>query len=288
MKKVIKLSVVIPCFNGAKTITTQLEALANQHWDEPWEVIFVNNGSTDESQMIVEQYRDRLPNLRIVDASQRRGRAYSCNMGIKASLGEAIVFCDVDDEVAPGWVAAMGETLSKHNFVVCQHDDEKLNKPWLREAWNISRNGPPVYFGFLPCAAGCRIGFKRSLYDVIGEFDETMVRTEDMDYCWRIQLAGEKLHFVPEAVVHYRFRETLLATFQQARLDGVSKVLLFQKYAPLGLTVPSWKDGIWAWIKLLKRLLKIRRKAHLVRWVAQLGDRVGRLQGSIKYRILAL
>lgn len=288
MKEVIQLSVVIPCFNGTKTITTQLEALANQKWSEPWEVIFVDNGSTDKSRAIVEQYKDRLPNLHIIDAPQRRGRAYSCNVGIKAARGEALVFCDVDDEVAPGWLAAMGEALSKHNFVVCQHDDEKLNEPWIREAWNIARNGPPVYFGFLPSAAGCRIGFKRSLYDAIGEFDETMVRAEDLDYCWRIQLAGEKLHFVPEAVVHYRFRETLLATFQQARLDGASKALIFQKYAPLGLKIPSWRAGVRGWLKLLKGLLKIRRKAHLLRWVAQFGDRVGRLQGSIKHRISVL
>jgi len=61
----MKLSVILPCFNGAETIALQLEALANQQWEGDREVIVSNNGSTDDSMEIVERYRDRLPNLRM-------------------------------------------------------------------------------------------------------------------------------------------------------------------------------------------------------------------------------
>ncbi|MCY7392121.1 MAG: glycosyltransferase, partial [Leptolyngbyaceae cyanobacterium CAN_BIN12] len=63
----MKLSVILPCYNGAETIAVQLNALVQQQWSEDWEVIVVNNGSTDNSVEIVEEYRDRLP-LRIVNA----------------------------------------------------------------------------------------------------------------------------------------------------------------------------------------------------------------------------
>ncbi|MCY7394267.1 MAG: glycosyltransferase, partial [Leptolyngbyaceae cyanobacterium CAN_BIN12] len=73
----MKLSVILPCFNGAETIAVQLEALTRQSWAGEWEVIVVNNGSTDNSMEIVKRYRDRLQNLQIVNAYQppepRRG-----------------------------------------------------------------------------------------------------------------------------------------------------------------------------------------------------------------------
>jgi glycosyltransferase involved in cell wall biosynthesis len=96
----MKLSVIIPCLNGAATIATQLAALARQQWDQPWEIVVADNGSTDESVGIVERYRGRLQNLRVADASARRGRAL--NVGAKEATGDALVFCDVDDEVAAG------------------------------------------------------------------------------------------------------------------------------------------------------------------------------------------
>jgi glycosyltransferase involved in cell wall biosynthesis len=52
----MKLSVIIPCLNGAATIATQLAALARQQWDQPWEIVVADNGSTDESAGIVERY----------------------------------------------------------------------------------------------------------------------------------------------------------------------------------------------------------------------------------------
>jgi glycosyltransferase involved in cell wall biosynthesis len=103
----MKLSVVIPCLNAADTIATQLEAVANQKWSETWEVIVSDNGSTDNTLSIVKEFSDRIFNLRIVDASGRKGVAHAYNTGAKAAVGESLVFCDADDEVASGWLAAM-------------------------------------------------------------------------------------------------------------------------------------------------------------------------------------
>jgi glycosyltransferase involved in cell wall biosynthesis len=52
----MNLSVVIPCFNAAETITNQLEALSSEKYSETWEIIISDNGSTDQTLLIVEQY----------------------------------------------------------------------------------------------------------------------------------------------------------------------------------------------------------------------------------------
>ena len=65
------ISVVIPCFNDEETIGSQLEAVAKQAWSGEWEVVVSDNGSRDNTLAIVEQFRERLPNLRVVDSSDR-------------------------------------------------------------------------------------------------------------------------------------------------------------------------------------------------------------------------
>jgi glycosyltransferase involved in cell wall biosynthesis len=126
----MKLSVIIPCYNADSTIATQIEALASQYWSEAWEVIVADNGSTDETRATVEQYRKLFENFRVVDASDRRGSAHARNVGARLAVGEALAFCDADDAVATGWVAAIGEAVAEHSFVASRMEWEKLNPPW--------------------------------------------------------------------------------------------------------------------------------------------------------------
>ena len=288
----MKLSVIIPCFNAADTIAIQLEALASQEWSEPWEIIVSDNGSTDDSVTIVEQYRKRLLNLRIVDSSDRKGAAHARNVGVRAAAGEALAFCDADDEVAPGWLKAMGEALSRNEVVAGRMDDEKLNEPWTRKARRCpQREGIQGYSypPYLPHAASCNIGIKRSLYEVVGEFDESFYFLDDTDYCWRCQLGGREIHFVPDALVHYRFRHTLGGIYRQALNYAEYNVLLYKKYRSLGMPKLSSNASMKAWLNLLKHLLKVfLGKESFSRWVWQFGWRMGRLNGCIKYMVFAL
>lgn len=167
----MKLSVIIPCFNVADTIATQLEALANQRWSESWEVIISDNGSADGSMDIVKKYEGRLPHLRIVDASGRRGRGYARNVAAKVARGESLAFCDADDEVAPGWLAAMGEAVTKYDFVACRIDVYKLSPLWIAkmrkhaQASGLQTRGAPPS---LSHAGGGTIAVKRRLHEEVG------------------------------------------------------------------------------------------------------------------------
>lgn len=285
----MKLSVIIPCFNAANTITVQLEALANQQWSELWEIIVSDNGSTDQTVAITEQYQEKLPNLSIVDSSDQRGSAHARNVAAAAAAGDALAFCDADDEIAPGWVAAMGEALSKYDLVAGQRDFKKLNAPWeLRSIKQEDGLMKYKYPSYLPYASSSNLGVRRSIHEAIGGFNESMLRLADLDYCWRLQLAGTKLHFVSNAVVHYRCRDTLNDMYHQAYLWGEYHVLLYKKYRPLGMPQLPWQRGVKAWIYLLNSLPQVRYKESRARWVRKFAHRLGRLQGCIKYRVLAL
>jgi glycosyltransferase involved in cell wall biosynthesis len=286
----IRLSVVIPCYNAAETIPFQLEALAGQHWSHPWEVVISDNGSTDESVAVVNRYRDRLPNLRVVDASDRRGEAHARNVGVNAAHGEAIAFCDADDEVAPGWVAGMGQALSRHDFVACRIDVQKLNAPWTPglprgpQDDDVQKLWYPPY---LLHAGGGTLGFKRSLCHGIGGFDESLPVLPDTDFCLRMQLAGVQLRFVPEAVVHVRYRRTYGGLFRQARRWAYYNVLMFKRYRPKPATreLWRWKKYLSEWTQLILRFPQTHTKRGRAAWVKDLGWYLGQLAGCLKHGV---
>lgn len=285
----MKLSVVIPCRNAAATLGQQLEALSRQQWADGFEVIVVLNHSTDDSASVVSKYTDRFTSLRLITANEGHGCGYARNCGIRQSTGDAIVFCDADDEVGPGWLPAMGDALRDHDFVACRIDLDKLNEPRVIGMWGhpqsqgLQRMPYPPY---LPHAGGGTLGVKRWLHDAVGGFDERFRFVEDVNYCLKIQLAGHPLHFVPAAVLHLRMRSGLREVFRQAREYGQYSVLNYRiARTTLGTeSLPHpWRLGFQAWRSLLRTVPSLRVERARRSWVFQFGYRTGRLLGAIRY-----
>ena len=287
----MKLSVVMPCLNGAATVRAQLEALAHQQWNQPWEIVVAENGSTDGTLPILQFYKDRLPNLRIVDASARRGQPYALNVGAAAAIGESLAFVDADDEVAPGWLAGMGQALSRYDCVACRIDLKKLNPIWLQPIFadhEQQRDGllrawyPPYLFH----AGGGTLGIKKRLHEAIGGFDESLPYEHDTDYCFKVQLKGVEIGFVSEALTHIRCRHRLAALFQQARHWAEHTMLLYKYYRSYENTARKpWKTFGRQWKHLVMSIPAAHSKGGRALWVWKLGWQIGILSGSLKHRV---
>lgn len=128
----MKLSVIIPCYNAAKTIGVQLEALCRQTWNEPWEIVVSDNGSSDQTLAVVETFKNRIQNFHVVDSSDKPGSAHARNVGVSASSGELLAFCDADDEVGEGWIPAIGNALRNADFVASCFEIKKLSPSWCQ------------------------------------------------------------------------------------------------------------------------------------------------------------
>ncbi|MEI2580141.1 glycosyltransferase [Scytonema sp. PRP1] len=284
----MKLSVIVPCFNAADTIAFQLEALAKQQCSEPWEIVVADNGSTDDTVAIIKQYQHRIPHLRFVEASARRGSAYARNVGASVAKGVAFAFCDADDEVAPGWVAAMIEALSKHDLVAGCNEYSKLNQPWVIECCAYAEGNGVNKHPYFPYAGASNLGVKRSVHEMVGGFDETMLSLQDVDYCWRIQEAGKTLDCAKDALVHFRFRNTIEGLYRRSWKLACYDVLLHKKHQQVGMPkLIKWqgfvKDAV---ILALKFMLRVRDRESLVRWLLNFAWFAGHLHGCIKYKYL--
>ncbi len=286
----MKLSVVIPCFNAANTIAVQLEALSKQRCSEFWEIIIADNGSTDETLEIIRQYEKKLSNLRIVDASAVRGSAHARNVGASAALSDNLAFCDADDEVTSEWVAAMIEALAKYDFVAGCSSYSKLNEPWIVECCGVREANGIKDYSYFPYAGGNNLGIKRSVHNLIGGFDEMMLLLQDIDYCWRVQRKGIKLEPASNAIISFRFRNTVKGMCHRCWRLGCYNILLHQKHQQMGMPkLIKWRHLSKEAATLpLKFLVKVRDKESLVRWLLDFAWLGGHLQGCIKYNYLEI
>jgi glycosyltransferase involved in cell wall biosynthesis len=287
VKASAQISVVVPSFNAATTLPRQLEALAKQECDRAFEVVVADNGSTDGTLAIADEFRDRIPQFVLVDASARRGQAYARNAGARVATGDTLLFVDADDEVEPGYIAAMADALDRHEFVAARFDSDTLNPGWVRGTRQaFQTESISDTFGFRPFAGGGGLGIKRRVFEQVGGFDEDYWRSgQDIDFCWRVQATGASLHFVPDAVARIAWRASLVGLYRQGRHYGRGEVYLYTKYRDAGMPAQSIGAAVGDWRSLARRLPRVRTKAELGGWLRRAGRSVGRAQGSLRHRV---
>jgi glycosyltransferase involved in cell wall biosynthesis len=283
----VELSVVIPFKDAARSFRDQLEALAAQGFEGEWEVVLVDNGSRDEPRSIGESFADRL-NLRIFDARDRPRAVYATNVGVRHSSGKKLIFVDADDVIAPGYIAAIAAALDRHDFVTSAFDHVALNAEWLHTAHGPVCRDPEdplfVQSGVLPFAGGS-IGISRSVFEAVGGFPENFPRMQDIAFSWEVQFAGTRLHYVPEALYHVRYRETLRELFRQGFAGSSSAPLLYRHYRHAGMGRRSVPEVVRSWLRLVRRVAAVRSRADIAPLVVELGRQLGRLRGSLRYRV---
>ncbi len=209
------ISVVLCCHNGARTLPEQLAALAEQDYTGPWELVFVNDASTDDSVAIAESWQDRLP-LRTVSTNgggRPVGLSSAKNVGGNAARGEVLLFCDDDDVADPMWISALVDATREAAAAGGILSDELLNEPRVR-AWRFAATPGQLQVAFktLPFAPSGNCGIRTAVFRELGGFNDELAEFccgEEVDFFIRLQLAGYELRYAPNAIMHYRHRDSL-------------------------------------------------------------------------------
>lgn len=284
---VLDLSVVVPCRDVAATLPAQLDALVAQEWDGAWEVVVVDNGSRDDTVAIAERYgRDSQGRVRVVAAHAGTGVSYVRNAGVRASGARAVVFCDGDDIVERGWVAAMGDALGDHELVTGTLDLTALNPPGLARSRGPASADAIPHFGAVPFARGNNGGMQRSLFDTLGGYDESFLGLEDIELSLRAAALGATVTLVPEARLRYRYRDGLGALWRQGLFYGGSLPELARRARALGLRPPDRFAGLRSWAWLVVHLPDALTHDGRLAWTWVLANRLGVLRGALQTRSL--
>ena len=281
----IEVSVVVPFRNGDRFAPALLRSLAEQRTLIPWEIVAVDNRSTDATRRLIETYVPPV-SCRVVDAPLHANPAYARNVGARAARGRKLLFVDVDDELDPEYVDRMSSALDDHPFVTSRVDSTSLNAGWLQaahgEPWQAE--GVWVALDFLP-ASGVNCGIHRARFEAINGFPEEFSGAEDVAFAWIAHRAGLRVHFVRDAVYHYRHRDTLRGLYHQAVNWGRDHARLFKRFGPEGMPRKTITLALKEWCAALSSVSLARNRQALAPAIVRLGFCVGRLKGSCLYGV---
>lgn len=280
-RRPVMITVVMPVHNGMPWLRDQLAALVAQEYDDEWEVIVADNGSTDGTQDLLTDLAGRHERIRWIDASAVAGASAARNAAVRTARGELMAFCDADDVVHPGWLTACARTLESVDIMAGVFDFWTLNG--LPES-------PPTAasmreFPFLPAGLGANLAVRLQAFEAVGGFAEDLLTGEDIDLCWRLQLEGYRFAIAPDAVVSKRDRTGFRGMFQQASAFGRSGPVLYRRYRKHGArrnlsgAARSW---LWILVQLPGLMAPGRRR---IQWARAAGMRTGRVAGSISERV---
>lgn len=224
------ISVVVPARNAGQTIGACLESLlAQSEPRERYEVIVVDDGSTDDTRQVVQRYA-----VTLLD-QPHEGPAAARNRGVAASKGQVALFTDADCVPAPDWIYEMARPFQDQDvigvkgayrtrqrgilprFVQCEYEERYERMAKLRQ------------IDFIDTYSA---GYRRQIFLAEGGFDTAYpnASVEDQEFSFRLAERGYKMVFNPRAVVYHRHPETLMAYFRRKFNIGYWKVRVLRRH----------------------------------------------------------
>jgi glycosyltransferase involved in cell wall biosynthesis len=248
----MRFSIVVPTFNRAADLRSTLASLATLSTASPWEVIVVDNNSTDDTRSVVTGAQDRFPvELRYL-FEREQGRSAALNAGIRAARGEILATTDDDVQVEPDWLDRAGEAL---DTLDCHYVGGKVLPVWpsARPDWIPNHGGKqwavialldygPDTIPFFTLAhrvpIGVNMAFRRGAFDRAGLWDNrvgrrkgTLLGQEVREWMQRARAAGLRGYYAPAMVVHHVIQPDRLKRRYFRRWyywNGVSRALLYR------------------------------------------------------------
>jgi GT2 family glycosyltransferase len=223
-----RISVVVCTYNGSATIRDCLDGIAKLQYPD-FEVIVIDDGSTDDTPKLVRDYDVRLVR------TENRGLSAARNLGMELSSGEIIAYTDDDAYPDPHWLYYLAHTFRTTGYVAV--GGPNLPPPGAGLIAEAVANSPggPCHVLLSDCEAehipGCNMAFRAEALRALGGFD-VQFRTagDDVDVCWRIQQAGWKVGFHPAALVWHHRRKTVRAYWKQQTGYGNAEAMLQMKW----------------------------------------------------------
>lgn len=221
MKNEKLISIIIVNYSGKKFLKDCFNSLKNINYNN-FEVIMVDNGSTDDS---VKYVKSSFPWVRVIQNEKNLGFAQGNNIGIKASRGEYILFLNNDTIVEPDFLIELVKIIESNPSIgVCQSklllmDDKNMLDSvgsFLTQWGFISfegvyerDNGQYDKYREVFSVKGVSMIVRRKVLEEVGIFDsDFFAYFEESDLCWRAWLGGYKVAFVPWSIVYHKFGGT--------------------------------------------------------------------------------
>jgi GT2 family glycosyltransferase len=240
-----RISVVVATYNGSRTIADCLDGCTQLKYPD-YEVIVVNDGSTDATADIARKFDVRLIN------TPNNGLSRARNRGLDAATGEIIAYIDDDARPDEHWLRFIAHALATSDHVgIGGPNIVPVDDPPLAQCVANSPGGPThvlITDQLAEHIPGCNMAFRVDRLREVGGFDEQFrIAGDDVDVCWKLQARGWTLGFHPAAVVYHHRRTTLKAYWRQqlnyGRAEAMLEVKWPEKYNAIGHV--GWRGRLY-------------------------------------------
>jgi len=205
------VSVIIPAYNTEKYLSKAVQSVISQSYSNI-EIIIVNDGSTDQTQAVAEQLKEKDLRIKLIN-QENKGLSSARNAGIRLSNGDIVAFLDSDDWWHQRYLEKMVLQLNKSeeigiSFSRVQFADEEGNILPLYTRGHVKNIQRQDFFYMNPLSCGSNLVIKKMFLHDVGFFDELLKAVEDLDFLYR----AASHHFfrivgIKDYLVYYRIRE---------------------------------------------------------------------------------
>lgn len=224
-------SVIIPAYNAGRTIGKCLEALLDQSVTaSSYEIIVVDDGSTDNTAKIVQRYES------VCLLSQpRQGPAAARNLGVGQAGGEIFLFTDADCAPARTWIEETVKPFENPEIVGVKGAYQTRQKELIPRFVQIEYENKydkmkkDRYIDFVDTYSA---GYRRAVFEDCGGFDPvfSIAAGEDIEFSHRLAERGYKMVFAPRAIVYHQHPDSLSKYLRRKFNVGFWRVVRYQRY----------------------------------------------------------
>jgi len=210
-----KISIVLPVYNGARFLRQSIESVLAQSVQD-WELIIVDDCSTDDSLKIAKSFADMDPRIKVIHNKTNKKLPESLNVGFDAARGEYFTWTSDDNIARPNWLSVLSNYLDNHpdtDMVSATMDFMDENGNFL---YKTAAQKTPAILAYR-CNVGAAFMYRKSIADKIGKYDRNTFCAEDYDYWCRIALNGN-LEYIPDNIYQYRVNSKSLTALEQPRI----------------------------------------------------------------------
>ena len=298
MNKQPLVSIIVPVYNGEKTIDACIESLLMQDYSrENYDVIVVDNCSDDRTAEIIKKYP-----VQYLCERRQKGSYAARNTGIRHARGEFLAFTDADCIADKNWLknGLAGFTGSEIGCVAggirsCEPNnyiEEYIGARGILAQRDKTGEMP------LPYAKTANAFYRKTVFDAVGLFEEKWVSGGDADLSWRMQCNGAfKLRLMPDAVVLHKHRSTLRLFFIQCMTWGIGSTVLYKKYPTL-MPTRTWRQIAWLLWRIIylgialvpfyvcnKESMDPSKRSQCLGYFSFLGWECGKIIGSVRHGV---
>jgi len=191
------VSIILPTYNREKYLNRSIESILNQTY-RSWELLIIDDGSSDESQLIVKRYLNRFSNIRSF-FHENRGAAYSMNIGMQNSRGKYITFLGSDDEYLENHLEERVKYLEENTNIDLLHSPAIIiGDEYVKDKFDLTKK---IHLD--ECILGGTLFGKTEVFQKLNGFEELNYSPES-EFVERAEKIYKIEKFNSKTYIYYR------------------------------------------------------------------------------------